>query len=389
MSNTVKPIVIIGTGLAGYNLAKEIRKIDQHTPLVLISIDDAHFYSKPQLSTAMAQAKSAQHLVITDVATMRNQLQATIYDFTKVVSIDTTAKSLIIEHQLGLDELYFSKLVFAVGASPKPFPLLKNIQQNYRVNSLQEYAAFREVFQQAEHITIIGSGLVGCEFAFDFANRDKKITVVTPDPHPLYNLVPANIGQALQSELAKQGIDWHIQSHIENVDDTSNIALQLSTSKVIQTNTILTAIGLHPNIALAKSASIATKQGIVVDEYLQTSHENIFALGDCAEIDGICRQYVAPILQSARALAQTLCGKPTAVIFPSLPITLKVSRYPIITFAPKQMHGEWTFECYPDGIKALFHDINGVLQGYALSGSQIEHRQQCLKLITQSAQIIA
>lgn len=379
MSTTIKPIIIIGTGLAGYSLAKEIRKIQPQTPLVLISQDDAHFYSKPQLSTAIAQAKSPQQLVITNVVDMRNQLQATIYDYTHVVSIDLTTKTLIIKHKLGEDELSFSKLVFAVGASPKPFPLLKNIKNNYRVNSLQDYTAFFDIFQQSENITIIGSGLVGCEFAFDFSNKGKQISVVTPDPHPLYNLVPANIGHALQSELAKLGINWYTNSHIESVDEKTSIELQLSSNSVLQANAILTAIGLHPNIALAKSANIQTGQGIVVDKYLQSPQEDVFAIGDCAQIEGICRQYVAPILQSARALAQTLCVKPTPVVFPPMPISLKVSRYPIIVYPPTQTLGNWTFEQYPDGIKALYYAQDGALEGYALSGSQLEHRQQCLK----------
>jgi rubredoxin-NAD+ reductase len=379
MNPTIKPIIIIGTGLAGYSLAKEIRKIQPQTPLVLISQDDAHFYSKPQLSTAMAQAKSPQQLVITSVFDMRNQLQATIYDHTQVVSIDLGAKTLIIEHQLGKDELSFSKLVFAVGANPKPFPILKNIKNNYRINSLQDYTTFVDIFQQSQDITIIGSGLVGCEFAFDFANKAKQINIVTPDPYPLFNLVPANIGHALQSELAKLGIHWHTNSHIDSVDEKSSIELQLSSNKVLKTNTILTAIGLHPNIALAKNANIQTGQGIVVDKYLQSPQEDVFAIGDCAEIEGSCRQYVAPILQSARALAQTLCGKPTPVVFPPMPISLKVSRYPIIVYPPAQMLGNWNFEQYPDGIKALYYSQEGILEGYALSGSQLEHRQQCLK----------
>ncbi len=128
-------------------------------------------------------------------------------------------------------------------------------------------------------------------------------------------------------------------------------------------------------------AGIHTHQGIIVDSFHQTNQSHLYALGDCAEIEGVCRQYVAPILQSARALAQTLCGKPTAVSFPLMPISLKVSTYPIIVYPPTSLNGEWQFDKQSDGIKALYYDNKGTLQGYALAGSQTEHRQECLKAL--------
>ncbi|HRE33125.1 MAG TPA: FAD-dependent oxidoreductase, partial [Candidatus Berkiella sp.] len=88
------PIVIIGTGLAGYSVAKEFRKLDTHTPLILLTQDDGHFYSKPLLSTAMHQAKSPQDLIITDVALMQKQLDATILTYSNVQQIDTATQTL-------------------------------------------------------------------------------------------------------------------------------------------------------------------------------------------------------------------------------------------------------------------------------------------------------
>jgi rubredoxin-NAD+ reductase len=88
MITTEHPIVIIGTGLAGISLAKEVRKLNPDQLLVLITQDDGHFYSKPMLSTALHQAKTPQSLVVTNVETLQTQLNATIYTFSSVLALN-------------------------------------------------------------------------------------------------------------------------------------------------------------------------------------------------------------------------------------------------------------------------------------------------------------
>lgn len=383
MTTKDKPIVIVGTGLAGYSLAKEFRKIDLNTPLYLITQDDGHFYSKPQLSTALQQAKTPESLVVTDKNTMQAQLNAEIFTHSTVEAIDTAAQTLVVQTENSRQEISYQSLVLAMGALPRPFPVLENIKHHYRVNSLQDYGFFIEKTAQFDDVAIIGSGLVGCEFANDFVEKFKQITVITPDPHPLYRLVPAQMGERLQTVLSSKGITWHTKSYLQAAkEEQGKVHLELSNGSIINVQGILTAIGLQPNTTLAQKANLHINQGIVVDQYLQTNDPHIYALGDCAEIDGQCRQYVAPILQCARALAQTLCHKPTPVIFPLMPISLKVSSHPVIVHPPRIQEGKWSIEQNEGGVKALFHDTNGHLQGYALSGTQTEHRMECLKILS-------
>lgn len=385
MATKDKPIVIIGTGLAGYSLAKELRKIDTQVPLILITQDDGHFYSKPQLSTALQQAKTPKSLVVTNKSDMQAQLNAEILVFSTVETINAATQTIIVQTSDTQHEISYQSLILAMGAIPRPFPLLEKIQHHYRINNLLDYTAFIKNRDPLADITIIGSGLVGCEFANDFAQNTQQINMITPDPHPLYRLVPSEIGEHLQAALAAKGITWYTKAYLqEAAQGNEQVCLRLNDGNKISSSAVLTAIGLQPNITLAQKAGLEVNQGIIVDKHLQTSDPYIFALGDCAEIEGQCRQYVAPILQSARALAQTLCGKPTAVVFPIMPISLKVSSYPVIVQPPKTQAGQWIIDCYESGIKALFRDISGNLQGYALSGSQIEHRMECLKEMSPS-----
>src|SRR5690349_13010656 len=108
------PIVILGAGLAGYNVAREFRKLDKNSPLIVITADTGDFYSKPMLSNAFAQKKSAEQLVSQSAAKMAEQINATILSGTRVTRIDVEAKTVVTSagtHQ-------FDKLVIATGAQP-------------------------------------------------------------------------------------------------------------------------------------------------------------------------------------------------------------------------------------------------------------------------------
>lgn len=372
------PIVIIGTGLAGYSVAKEFRKLDTHTPLILITQDDGHFYSKPLLSTALHQAKSPQDLIITDVALMQKQLDATILTYSNVEQIDTATQTISVQTDNHMQTLAYQKLVFAMGAKPKPLPIIENLQSHYRINNLMDYAKFKNIQTQWQHLTIIGSGLVGCEFAHDFTKSHLSIEVVTPDPYPLYGLVPEPVGDALKASLTAKGVSWHTKAHVTQATQTNDDChLGLSNGKTLQTDAVLVAIGLAPHIALAKAAGLSVNQGIVVNPFLESSVANHYALGDCAEYGSECKQYVSPILVCARALAQTLHGNPTPAVLPNLPVSLKVDCYPIITAPPKRdLEGSWQFENLDNHYQGLFYDKLGVLQGYVLSGSFLAKRQE-------------
>jgi rubredoxin-NAD+ reductase len=113
-------------------------------------------------------------------------------------------------------------------------------------------------------------------------------------------------------------------------------------------------------------------RGIQVDRYLRTSHANIHALGDCAEVDGLNLLYVMPLMSCARALAQTLAGTPTQVKYGPMPITVKTPACPLVVSPPPRgANGTWSVEGQGLDITALCHDPQGELLGYALTGAAV------------------
>jgi rubredoxin-NAD+ reductase len=370
-------IVIIGSGLAGYTLAREFRKLDQTTPLQIITSDDGTYYSKPQLSSAFTHHKTAPALAGFSAEKMAAQLKAEIYPYISVTHIDHVNKIVY----AGEKQLAYEKLILAQGAEviKTTLPENKNIAA---VNNLLDYIKFRDQIQNKKRITIIGAGLVGCEFTNDLTNGGYEIDVLSLAKTPLDILLPPELGINLQEALAEKGVRWHFETTVDNIKDLENdqLLLTLTNGETITTEFILSAIGLRPALTLAKTAGINTQRGIVVDRYLKTSVENIYAFGDCAEVEGYVMYYVAPLVNCARALAKTLTGELTAVSYPPMPVILKTPACPIVVNPPPHhVKGEWQISGSGHDKKALFYDLDNQLQGFALTGNCVLEKLELMK----------
>ncbi len=367
------PIIIIGTGLAGYNLAREFRKVDDKTGLVLITQDDGAFYSKPMLSNALAKQKAPDDLPMGDATKMQNDLNARIITRQQVSSIDTQNQQVALDNG---EQLGFSKLVLAVGANPFQFPMEGDATGDVlTVNNLDDYRAFRTKLEGKKSVAIIGPGLIGCEFANDLAANDYQVNVIGPDEAPISTLLPTAAGQALQAALTALGVNWHLQKTVSAINNSdSGYELTLSDGQTIQADVVLSAIGLRANIALAKAAGLECNRGIVVDRHLKTSADNVYALGDCAEVSGLVLPFVMPLMQSARALAATLSGKLTQVSYPAMPVMIKTPALATVVSPPEQAaQGEWQIEKTEQGVKALYLQDESLL-GFVLMGDAVSEK---------------
>ncbi|MDH5408275.1 MAG: FAD-dependent oxidoreductase, partial [Gammaproteobacteria bacterium] len=316
------PIIVIGSGLAAYNFGKEFRKLDTATPLLFVTADDGCFYSKPMLSNALDKGKTAAELVICDSDKMQQDLNARIMNFTRVEGID--AASHTISTSQG-ETISYSKLVLALGAKPITPPLDGDgAELIYTVNHLSDYAEFREAVSGKKHIAIIGPGLIGCEFANDMSCAGYQVSVIGPGATPMNTLLPPEVGAKLQQALSSKGVNWHLGCSCKTINrQADGFELVLDNNKSISADVVLSAIGLRPETTLAQEAGLKIDRGIIVDRFLKTSADDVYALGDCAEVDGLVLPYVMPLMQSARALAKTLSGEATEVTYPAMPVGVK------------------------------------------------------------------
>lgn len=379
-AGTPAPVVVIGTGLAGYGIAREFRKHDSETPLLLITADDGRAYSKPMLSTGYTKNTDAAALTQSEADTMATNLNASILTLTRVLAIDTQRKTLRIAEREA--EVHYTALVFATGASVISPPLGGTaLERVYSVNDLMDYDDFRKAMQRLDvkRVAIIGGGLIGCEFANDLLNGGFAIDVIDPLTQCLPTLLPEPCARALQSGLEAKGARFHFGPLVTEVNypagSTDHVLVSLSDGRTLDADIVVSAVGVRPNIELAKASGIAVNRGIVTDRYLKTSAEDVYALGDCAEVAGHVLVYVAPLMAAARALGKTLAGEPTQVSYPAMPVTIKVPACPTVVALPAaDVQGEWQFTVDGMSTRGEYRNPEGELLGFALTGDATKEK---------------
>ena len=370
------PIVIIGSGMAGYAAAREFRKLNTEQELIMICADDAANYAKPTLSNALAGKKAPEQIALGDAAKMAAQLNMKIVNHTWVKSIEAQAHQLHLENADGAASVQdYSKLVLAIGANPIRLAIAGDGSDDIHVvNNLNDYKAFRAHIDECheKRVVILGAGLIGCEFANDLQNTGHSVTVIDLAPQPLGRLLPAHAAEVFKENLEKTGIHFVLGTTVEKVskDQHGSYFVTLASGQSLKADAVLSAIGLQPNTALAKAANIHTRRGVVTNAGLETSQADIYAMGDCAEVNGTLLPYVMPIMQQARALAKTLNGEQTAVHYPAMPVAVKTPAAPLTVLpAPVDADVSWETEELEDGMLAKAVDADGTLRGFVLLGA--------------------
>lgn len=375
----MQPITIIGSGMAAYTLAREIRKLNQDIALRLISDDNADFYSKPMLSNALNAGKQAWQLAMKDRVAMGLELNAEIIPNCRVNRINRNEQC--IETDNG--NYTYSQLVLAVGAQQIRIPMEgSGAGKVLTVNHLNDYARFRDAIRETQRVLIIGAGLIGCEFANDLVLGGKMVTVVDLSARPLSRLMPEAAGHFLQTRLEGAGVQFRLENSISRIEDTpTGLSVSLAQGEVVEVDVVLSSIGLKPEVNLAREAGLETGQGIKVNRQLQTSDAHIFALGDCSEIEGMVLPYVLPIMQGAKALAATLTGTATAVQYPAMPVVVKTPACPAVIAVPaSNTQYEMATENDETGMTVLYKaKETGLTIGFVLLGAHTSKRQSLAK----------
>lgn len=347
------PIIIIGAGLAGWTTARELRKLDPSTPVLLITADSGDFYAKPSLSNALQQKRTPAQLVTTAAAKMAQTHNVRVLAHTRVLAVDPATRTL----RTTQGDFQYRQLVLATGAQPIRLPLAGDaFDQVQSINSLGDFADFYQRLTRADqagdqaqsrprHVLIMGAGLIGCEFANDLAAAGYRVTVVDPSVGPMAALLPSAASAQLQQALTDLGVRWHFGATVkalnwaptgssEPAGAAPTLQVELSNGQLALEDIVLSAIGLKADLSLAQAGGLVCERAVVADATLQSSSPGIYALGDSAQYasgrwgaaldaaaapvaGGRTLPYVMPIMSAARALAATLAGHADRRGFPA------------------------------------------------------------------------
>lgn len=371
MSN---PLIIVGSGLAGYAVARELRKLDADIPILMLTGDHGGFYSKPMLSNALSSGKTPESIINGDAAHMASQLKISIRPYCRVAVINQLEQTVTLTDG---EEIAYDRIVLALGADQVRLPLTgSGIEKVLSINDLDDYKKFRNELIGKKRVSIIGAGLIGCEFANDLAAAGYQVDVIDISAQPLGRLLPPEGGAFIRQKLEAAGVVFHLNTSTQSVEqEDGRLRLTFSTGMSIDTDLVLSAVGLLPRTQLASAAGIKINRGIMVNRILQTQFANIYAVGDCAEVEGKVLPFVLPISHAARALAATLAGNPTQVMYPAMPVIVKTPACPTVVSPPDfSIKGEWHVDIDQESVKALYRDEAGNLLGYALLGAGVKEK---------------
>lgn len=365
------PITIIGSGFAAYQLVKSIRRQDNSVPIRVITADDGHDYNKPDLSHVFSKQQQVSDVITLESEAFAQQYNVELLANHRVTGVDTE-KQLVVANEQSYG---YSSLVFATGATP--FVPSFSGTASHRVitlNSLQEFERCQAEIITSTHVLLIGGGLIGVELALDLANAGKKVTLVEPNATLMQNLLPEYVADKLAQALKCKQVTVRTEVAVAELNGLEGkITAQLNDGSKVEADSVMVCAGLKSNVALAEKSGLAVNRGICVNTQLQTSQPNIYALGDCAELDGQVRAYLQPTLMSATALAKTLLGSATDVNLPSMMIKVKTPNYPIQVagVTDSKQVTRWNMDIDANGIIAKAFDEQETLIGFVVTEQKV------------------
>jgi len=361
-------VVIVGAGMAGWSVANAIRRRNPDCPILLISACKGQVYTKPAISLAISQGRTADDLVDGDAVSRAAELNIKVQPETRVLKIDTTRKRLTTTKG-GIE---YGKLILALGAHQRELPIEGDAADSVlRVNDLLSFKKLEHRLQEdVKNITILGAGLIGSEFADDLTHAGYNVSVVDPGNRPLANLLPEMMAIELQERLAAKGVFWNFGVTVKRIDhDADKLKVELSDGSHFSTDLILSAAGLVTNLELAKKTGLHVDVGVAVDNDMCTSNPDIYAIGDCASVDGRLFAYIEPIHRQADAIAASIMGEHQRFMPIPPMVKIKTQTMPMTVCRPVSTDKEEVWQMISNNQNGCYFNMlnDNNLIGFALS----------------------
>lgn len=369
-------IIVIGSGYAGWQAVESIKALNPEANVSLITGCDGTVYPKPAISMALSQGRTPEDLKEATAEQKALELGISLKTRTKVISINSKRKKLMTTG----GSFEFDKLILAVGAQAIQPKIEGDAGQDVMtINDLTAYRKFRKALEGKQKVTLIGGGLIAVEMAEDLASQKIEVDLMVRSDHLMRQLLPNSISETLLTKLEEKGIRTHFNTEIVDMTKAEDgYHLMDQHGKHFATDMVIGAVGLKPSVDLAKKTGLDINRGICINAYCQTSHPDIYALGDCAEIDGVLQAYLEPIRRQAKTLAAHLLGQ-KAEPFQVLPPLVKTKTPSLSIMATPPLDnqtGEWVLQTDAGTDQETLYMSEEHVTGFALSGSKVTAANQ-------------
>lgn len=319
-----EPLVVIGNGMAAARFVEEMAKRSLGRYAIAVIGDEPRLaYNRVLLSSVLAGEATSQEIELKSAAWWRDRGVTVTYGCA-ATGIDPSQRTVMLANGVGVK---YSKLVLATGSSA--------LRLNVPGADLAGVHTFRDsrdvdcllaLADEKRRVVVIGGGLLGLEAAYGLAKAGAKVTLI----HLMERLMERQLdgaAAALLKQLVEgKGIEIILGANTRQIIGGDHVqGIELTDGRIINADAVIFAAGIRPNVQLAKDAGIEVNRGILVDDLMRTAHQDIYALGECAEHRGICYGLVEPAYEQARVLADHLADKPSRYNGSVTATNLKVS----------------------------------------------------------------
>ena len=390
-------VVIIGNGIAGTFTAQNIRVQDDEVEILIISKENYPYYTRVKLPELISEKLSIKDLIVFKEDWYESRNIKTILN-KSVKSINSEEEYIVIEGEK--ESIPYDKLVIATG-SYSNIPPISNAQEMvgkgvFTLRNIEDAVKIRTYIKDraVKKAVIIGGGLLGLELAKQIKECNLDTTVVEFFPRLLPRQLDAESGVFLKEEIESIGIKVVLDAITEEiVGDDSVTKIKIIDKLEIEAELVLIQAGVRPDIELAKNAGLETNMGIIVNEFLETSHENIYAVGDNIEYQGQVWGIIPACIEQSKIVAASVVGKLKQEYSSTIPKnTLKIVGIDLTTvgiFDPKdiqQIGPGWEILKKVDKKRRFYKKV--VLEGNTLKGAIIMGDKKSIPYINKNIEKI-
>jgi nitrite reductase (NADH) large subunit len=276
--------VIIGNGAAGASAAAKIRKLDKEGTVDVFTTEDVPYYYRPKLIDYLAKEVPFEKCILSGEKWFTDN-RVNLHINTEIVSI-TPEKNEVATKDGKV--FTYDRLLLSVGANcfVPPIPG-SDSEKVFTVKDKNDTDRIMELAASSKSVILIGGGLLGLETGNSLRKLGLKVKVVEFFPRLLPRQLDVEGAAMLEKQLISMGFEFYLGKVSEKIEDIENsMKLTLKSGEVLDGDFIIISAGIRPDLKLASGAGIKVNKGIIVDNYMKTSVDNIYAAGDAIEHDG-------------------------------------------------------------------------------------------------------
>ena len=303
-----KKLILVGNGMAGVRTIEEIFKVSADEFEITIFGSEPHpNYNRILLSKVLQGDTKVTDITLNDWNWYKEN-DITLYTGETVISVDAENKT--VKTDSGRTQAY-DELILATGSQPFMLPIPGADKQGVTAfRDINDTDIMLDASKKYKKAAVIGGGLLGLEAARGLLNLGMDVSVIHLASYLMERQLDPTAANMLQKELEKQGMKFYLEKQTNSIVGNDRVeGLEFKDGSSLETDLVVMAVGVKPNVELPKVSGIPVNRGVVVDDYMRTDLPNIYAVGECAEHRGTVYGLVAPLYEQAKALAGDICGK--------------------------------------------------------------------------------